>query len=167
MAIRCTDRSNGLRHYPDRRLGLGPGGRCGQRVPRVAPRAAGQTLVTGEAVRGSVVRDGHGPPPPGELAGDGDVGDSRALAALGEGDPAGVRPPVAEVPARPGRCRGAVPPLPHGRADDVAGAMVPGRLDQKAADVAVAGLGDRTPAPSPEECSEGTSPKKEARWCCR
>ena len=93
----------------------------------------------------SVVEDGQRPAPAGEFAGDRGVGDGDAFAAFVERLPSGR----AGVGCPPGR--GPVPPDwpdPSGAAAPHLGryarAVVPGRFDQQPADVAVAGLGDRS-----------------------
>ena len=97
---------------------------------------------------------------------------SRAIATLAmagfflrvdELDPALVQSAVALVAAG-SRCGGSqVPAVAHGLADPVAGAVVPGGLDQQPARVGVAGLGDRPLRPGAARRSTrlGTRPTKE------
>ena len=77
----------------------------------------------------------------------GDVGNGVAFASFDEPDPALVESVVALIAADPGRGRREVPAVSHGFPDPVAGAVVPGCLDQQPARVAVAGLGDRALGP--------------------
>src|ERR1044072_6663063 len=97
----------------------------------MAPRVATTTTIVTKRSGGWSVHDGQGPAPAGQLAGDGDVGDDVAFAAQVESDPPLVRSPVAGVAAGSGGGCGEFPAVAHGLADGVAGAVVPGGLDQQ------------------------------------
>ena len=100
------------------------------------------------------------PAEPGELAGDGDVGDVGALPPRPQVEVPAVQPPVRPRgdPRRLGReprRRGHVG-LGGGRQGP---GVVPGGLDEEPPDVRVAGLGDPAlEVVSPDEDSDGTSP---------
>ena len=105
----------------------------------VAPAARPQRWGSVQAAWACPVADGlvghGGPEEAGELAGDGDVDDGRALAVVGEVAVAVVQADLG-LPGAIGRAAGPV----VGRRGAVA--VVPGGLDQQPAGVAVAGLGD-------------------------
>src|SRR5690242_21641990 len=104
---------------------------------RVAPRAAtsGHHRLAAHGVGvGSVVEDGQGPTPAGQLAGDGDVGDHGLLLAGHEGLPSLVQPVVTGVAASLRRRRGETPSAPHRRAwGTVVAWAIPCGLDEQSA----------------------------------
>jgi hypothetical protein len=71
-------------------------------VPRVTPRAATRPHRRVSLWAGLFVHHGQRPAPPGEFAGDGDVGDDRLFPSLDESDPTIVQAMIAGVAASPG-----------------------------------------------------------------
>ena len=89
-----------------------------------------------------VVENGQRPAPAGEFAGDRRVGHYGAFLAFIETGPAGVQTSVGCLAAGTG-CRGRrLPSSPQIAPRPIPRSVMPGRFDQQAAGVAVAGLGD-------------------------
>jgi hypothetical protein len=88
-----------------------------------------------------VVHDGQCPAPAGQLPGDRGVGHHRPFVAGVEGPPLRVQPPIALRCMGGDRRRGASPASLQVGRGTVGGAVLPGRLNQQPADMAVAGLG--------------------------
>ena len=111
-------------------------------------------------VRRRLVGGRDRPAEAGELAGGGDRDDRAALAALLHPLPDVVQPPL-RLPGQRDDLGLAVGLAAREAARDPGRpAVVPGRLDEQPAGVLAAGLGDRAlPAASPEECSDGTTPR--------